>query len=157
LENTSGTNPSGSTYFAACCNSGLLNTGSFKFAYTSSTIISEGFWDTIGYGISNGLTPYLQIVQVNNSNVIGLYEITNVVYSNPGNGGQYAVTANGIPAVYASGAWNTGETYAVSFTLNGSGSGTGGTTVDGPWTIGTLQNTGCMSPASHGNKGTRYI
>jgi collagen type VII alpha len=128
LENTSGAIPSGSSYFSACCNSGLLNTGSFKFAYNSSTISSEGFWVTITGAIANGLTPYLQIVQVSDRNVIGLYEITGVTYSGAVGSGQYNVTANGIPAIYGNGIWSVGEEYAVSFSLSGAtgSSGTSG-------------------------------
>jgi collagen type VII alpha len=152
LENTSGSNPSGASYFTACCNSGLLNTGSFIFAYTSSTVQSEGFWDTIANAISSGLTPYLQIVQVNNPNVVGLYEITAVSYTDPGNGGQYAVTANGIPAVYASGLWSIGEQYTVSFSLNGQygTSGTSGTSS----TSGTSGENGTSGTSGDGTSGT---
>jgi len=152
LQNTSGANPSGAAYFTACCNSGLLNTGSFIFSYTSSTVQSEGFWDTIANAISSGLTPYLQIVQVNNPNVVGLYEITAVSYADPGNGGQYAVTANGVPAVYASGLWSTGEQYTVSFSLNGQygTSGTSGTSS----TSGTSGENGTSGTSGDGTSGT---
>ena len=152
LQNTSGANPSGAAYFTACCNSGLLNTGSFIFSYTSSTVQSEGFWDTIANAISSGLTPYLQIVQVNNPNVVGLYEITAVSYADPGNGGQYAVTANGVPAVYASGLWSTGEQYTVSFSLNGQygTSGTSGTSS----TSGTSGENGTSGTSGDGTSGS---
>ena len=56
-----------------------------------------------------------------------MYEIISVVYSDPGNGGQYAVTANGIPAIYANGPWSTSEDYAVSFSLGGGAGATGST------------------------------
>jgi hypothetical protein len=119
LQDTAGANPTGSSYFSACCNSGLSNTGIFKFAYTSKTIPAEGFWNTIASAISSGLTPYMQIVQIGDNNVIGLYEIASVNYSDPGNSGQYNVNTNGVPAIYGNGLWSVGEEYAVSFSLAG--------------------------------------
>jgi collagen type VII alpha len=153
LENTSGAIPSGSSYFSACCNSGLLNTGSFKFAYNSSTISSEGFWVTITGAIANGLTPYLQIVQVSNRNIIGLYEITGVTYSGAVGSGQYNVTANGIPAIYGNGIWSVGEEYAVSFSLSGAtgSSGTSGL-------AGTSGSSGTSGAAgSSGTSGAGFV
>ena len=153
LQDTAGGNPTGSSYFSACCNSGLSNTGIFRFAYTSKTIPAEGFWNTIASAISSGLTPYLQIVQIGDNNVIGLYEIASVNYSDPGNSGQYNVTTNGVPAIYGNGLWSVGEEYAVSFSLAGASGTSGESGSSGTnGSSGTSGTTG--SPGSTGTSGS---
>lgn len=128
LESTSGGDVSGSTYFTSCCNVSLLNSSTFVFAYTTiGSLPSEGFWDTISNSISSGLTPYLQITQVNNSTISGLYKVLSVAYSDPGNGGQYTVTCDGPPALYGNGNWSISETYTISFNLSGPQGFTGNT------------------------------
>ena len=126
LENVSGFNPSGATYFSSCCNINLVSTNSFKFSYTSlSGVPGEGFFDVINNAILNGQTPYLQISQVNNTSIIAVYKVNSVNYSDPGNGGQYNVGVDGPPAIYGNGIWNVTSIYAISFSINGSQGPTG--------------------------------
>jgi hypothetical protein len=151
FENASGANPSGNSYFSACCNANLASIGSFKFAYSSfGGISAEGFWDTISNSINSGLIPYLQVTQYNSLTVSGLYRITAVNYSDPGNGGQYNVTCN---VLYAQGAWETNEIYVCSFVLNGT-LGTSGTS-GSSGTRGTSGTSGVAgSSGSSGTAGT---
>ncbi len=133
LESVSGGPPSGSTYFTTAPNINLSNTTTFEFAYNSLTVPSEGFWNTVSTALINSQTVFIQVVQTDNTNIIGLYQVLNVVYSGL-NGGIYQVSCRGDPqyAIYGIGIWTEGKTYAVSFNLGGVSGQTGTTGPTGP-------------------------
>ena len=126
LNSVTGENPT-NTLFSCCCNINLQYTNQFIFSYNSlNDINAEGFMDTMNAAINNGQIAYFQITQVNDSYNAALYSITTpIIFSDPGNGGQYTMTVNS--TIYGNGTWNTNETYTISFNLMGPRGVTGST------------------------------
>jgi hypothetical protein len=152
------TNPTGAGIFSSGYNANLINTQYFKFAYNSSTVASEGFFDTISNSIGSGNSVYLQITQVGNPGITALYKISTVSYTDPGNGGQYEVATIGTPSIYGNGMWNYGSQYTVSFLIAGNNgnngnngtSGTSGITPTTDWSLsGSLTVSGTSSLTGH--------
>ena len=136
-------------------NSGYMGgTTLYRFAYNSLSVVSEGFFDTIGNAILIGNSVYLQVIRVLDTNYTSLHKVTNIGWN--GTASAYEITVDS-PAVYAnpSGVWVLGSEYSVSFSIVGANgtsgtSGTSGITPTTDWALsGSLTVSGTSSLSGH--------
>jgi hypothetical protein len=106
-------------------NGTLASVGRLDFAYTAiGSVSSGGFFNVlINWVVTQGNSATLQIMELTDASITGIYNVTNAVYNGAGVQ-QYNVT---VTPILGNGTFTVGNLYAANYILNGPTGATGPT------------------------------